>query len=460
MPIAGGTREDAVLPRADGLVRRVDAGHVERRHRHREVHRVPEPEAALVGLAPRLGEERVVRVHLLPALAAVRRRDLVRARERAVSSAQAQPWRAVMICLSDARHPPADARRARGARARRRPAARSPAPTEVLVRVAAAGVNPVDWKTRDARRLPRRAAVHGRLGRRGRRRGGRPRRDPVRAGRPRLRHAALSPRGGGLRRVRHRRPRGSSPAPPTSSTTCEAAALPLAGLTAWQALVETAGVEEGHRLLDPRGRGRRRAPGGTDRKDARRVRDRDRARGQACVPGRDRHRRDDRLHDRVPSRIAPATSTSCSTSSATSRAPAALADAPRRRHLHLRPVGLAASTRCARPRPAGFASPASSSSPTAPGLEALAASSPRARSGRDRTDLPARGGRERARARRDRPHAGQARADALGGLSSRAHGPLRPRPRRLRRRLELGAGRRPARGAGHAVETFDLPGGG
>ena len=49
----GRDRENAVLPRADRLVGRVDAGHVERRHRHREVHRVPEPEPVLVGLAPR-----------------------------------------------------------------------------------------------------------------------------------------------------------------------------------------------------------------------------------------------------------------------------------------------------------------------------------------------------------------------------------------------------------------------
>ena len=35
--------------RAERLVGRVDRRHVERRHRHREVHRVPEPEAVLVG---------------------------------------------------------------------------------------------------------------------------------------------------------------------------------------------------------------------------------------------------------------------------------------------------------------------------------------------------------------------------------------------------------------------------
>jgi hypothetical protein len=75
-------REDAVLPRADPVVGRVDAEHVERRHRQREVHRVPEPESLLVGLPPALVEQRVVGVHLLPALAAGRRLDLVGVRER------------------------------------------------------------------------------------------------------------------------------------------------------------------------------------------------------------------------------------------------------------------------------------------------------------------------------------------------------------------------------------------
>ena len=72
-------REDPVLPRAERLVGGVDADRVERGHRHREVHRVPEPEALLVGLAPLLVEAGVVRVHLLPALAAGRSLDLVRA---------------------------------------------------------------------------------------------------------------------------------------------------------------------------------------------------------------------------------------------------------------------------------------------------------------------------------------------------------------------------------------------
>ena len=78
----GRNGEDAVLPVRDPHVGDVRADEVERGHRQREVHRVPEPEALLVLLAPALVEERVVRVHLLPALAARRRLDLVGAGER------------------------------------------------------------------------------------------------------------------------------------------------------------------------------------------------------------------------------------------------------------------------------------------------------------------------------------------------------------------------------------------
>ena len=73
--------EHAVLPRAHRLVGRIDADDVERRMRDGEVHRVPEPEAVLVRLAAPLVEERVVGVHLLPALAPLGGRDLVRAGE-------------------------------------------------------------------------------------------------------------------------------------------------------------------------------------------------------------------------------------------------------------------------------------------------------------------------------------------------------------------------------------------
>ena len=224
-------------------------GHVERRHRHREVHRVPEPEAVLVGLAPRLREERVVRVHLLPALAAGRRLDLVRARERGSRLLVGGHGDACIQHCRDARDPPADARRARrcsSSSTSRRP---EPAPTEVLVRVRAAGVNPVDWKTRARGGLPRRAAVHvgwdvaGVVEEVG---GGVTR---LRRGRPRLRHAALPARGGRATPSTSRRRHASSRGRPSALSDVEAAALPLAGLTAWQALVETADVEPGHRVL-------------------------------------------------------------------------------------------------------------------------------------------------------------------------------------------------------------------
>ena len=45
------------------------------------------------------------------------------------------------------------------------------------------------------------------------------------------------------------RPRASSRRIPEGLSDVEAAALPLAGLTAWQALVETADVQPGQRVL-------------------------------------------------------------------------------------------------------------------------------------------------------------------------------------------------------------------
>jgi NADPH:quinone reductase-like Zn-dependent oxidoreductase len=123
-----------------------------------------------------------------------------------------------------------------------------PAPTEVLVRVAAAGVNPVDWKTR-ARggflgeppftvgwdvagvvetlgRGVTRFAVGDRV-----------------FGMPRFPHeaAAYSEYVTSPTRQLARIPEGLGEV--------EAGALPLAGLTAWQALVETADVQPGQRVL-------------------------------------------------------------------------------------------------------------------------------------------------------------------------------------------------------------------
>ena len=123
-----------------------------------------------------------------------------------------------------------------------------PGPTEVLVRVAAAGVNPVDWKVR---------AGGGFLG------------DPpftvgwdvagvVEALGFGVTWLAVEDRVFGMPRF----PREAacyaeyvvSPSRhlariPDGLGDVEAAAVPLAGLTAWQALVDTAGVSEGTRVL-------------------------------------------------------------------------------------------------------------------------------------------------------------------------------------------------------------------
>src|SRR5919112_1176914 len=86
-----------------------------------------------------------------------------------------------------------------------------PLPTEIRVRVGAAGVNPVDWKTRaGAGMAPRRAGP------------------PPGLGAPPPRHFAHRP--AGLSEV-------------------AAAGLPLAGLTAWQCLVDIAAVQPGQRVL-------------------------------------------------------------------------------------------------------------------------------------------------------------------------------------------------------------------
>ena len=109
-PHGGRDGEDTVLPGAERLVGGVDADRVERRHRDREVHRVPEPEALFVLRAPRLVEAGVVRVHVLPALAARRRLHLVRARERtdACWCRHLSSWGRWPICGFS--HPDADRR--------------------------------------------------------------------------------------------------------------------------------------------------------------------------------------------------------------------------------------------------------------------------------------------------------------------------------------------------------------
>ena len=123
-----------------------------------------------------------------------------------------------------------------------------PGPTEVLVRVAAAGVNPVDWKVR---------ARGGFLGE-----------PPFTLGWDVA--GVVEELGGGVTRFAvgdrvfgmPRFPKEAaayaeyvtSPSrqlarTPERLSDLEAAALPLAGLTAWQALVETADVRTGQRVL-------------------------------------------------------------------------------------------------------------------------------------------------------------------------------------------------------------------
>ncbi|MFF2777159.1 NADP-dependent oxidoreductase [Streptomyces sp. NPDC058052] len=124
-----------------------------------------------------------------------------------------------------------------------------PGLNEVLVRVHAAGVNPVDWKTRASGALIEWGAlpavgwdVSGTV-------------EAVGPGVGVLRPGdevfgmPLFPRQAGgyaqyvVAPARHLAPK------PASLTHVEAAALPLAGLTAWQALVDAAGVRPGERVL-------------------------------------------------------------------------------------------------------------------------------------------------------------------------------------------------------------------
>jgi NADPH:quinone reductase-like Zn-dependent oxidoreductase len=124
-------------------------------------------------------------------------------------------------------------------------------PTEVLVRVAAAGINPVDWKTRQAPYIP---ALQG---------------DPpmilgwdvagtVEELGGRVTRFAPGDRVFGMpwfpRLARAYAEYITSPSrqlarTPHALTDEQAGGLPLAGLTAWQSLVDTAGVGEGDRVL-------------------------------------------------------------------------------------------------------------------------------------------------------------------------------------------------------------------
>lgn len=126
-----------------------------------------------------------------------------------------------------------------------------PDPTEVLVRVHAAGVNPVDAKTRAGR------GVSGLLGNPPFTLGWDASGVVVRCGPgvTRFREGDLVhglvgfPRlGSAYAELLVAPSRHLAPMPPGLSHR-EAAALPLAGLTAWQALIDTAGITAGERVL-------------------------------------------------------------------------------------------------------------------------------------------------------------------------------------------------------------------
>lgn len=127
----------------------------------------------------------------------------------------------------------------------------TPGPTEVLVRVHAAGINPVDWKTRAG------GGVAGLLGPTPwilgwdvsgvvEQLGGGVTRFAVGDtvyGMPRFPHQA----GGYAEYVTA--PSRHLARKPTAMDHVHAAGLPLAGLTAWQALIDTADVQPGQRVL-------------------------------------------------------------------------------------------------------------------------------------------------------------------------------------------------------------------
>jgi NADPH:quinone reductase-like Zn-dependent oxidoreductase len=126
-----------------------------------------------------------------------------------------------------------------------------PAPTEVLVRVAVAGINPVDWKVREEPWLPELMGeppfilgwdVAGTV-------------EAVGYGVTRF---AAGDAVFGMpwfpRLARAYAEYVTAPSrhfarPPEALDLEAAGGLPLAGLTAWQAMVDTAGVGEGHRVL-------------------------------------------------------------------------------------------------------------------------------------------------------------------------------------------------------------------
>jgi len=124
-------------------------------------------------------------------------------------------------------------------------------PTEVLVRVAAAGINPVDWKMRKAPYLPEIQGdpplvlgwdVAGTVEDVG---GGVTRFEPG----DRVFGMPWFPRLARAYAEYVTAPSRQLARTPDALTDQQAAGLPLAGLTAWQSLVDTAEVEEGDRVL-------------------------------------------------------------------------------------------------------------------------------------------------------------------------------------------------------------------
>jgi NADPH:quinone reductase-like Zn-dependent oxidoreductase len=123
-----------------------------------------------------------------------------------------------------------------------------PGPTEVLVRVAAAGVNPVDWKTRARGAMLGEppftvgwdvAGVVEEVG------WGVTRFQPG----DRVLGMPYFPREAAAYAEYVAAPSRQLARVPERLSDVEAAALPLAGLTAWQALVETTAIGEGDRVL-------------------------------------------------------------------------------------------------------------------------------------------------------------------------------------------------------------------
>ena len=217
---------------------------------------------------------------------------------------------------------------------------------------------------------------------------------------------------------------------PSVGPTSRRAPLPLAGLTAWQALVETADVGPGIARARARCGGGRRPSRRADRKGARRACDRNVERGASTSSSRSsaRTRRSTRA---VASRAVEDVDVASTPSARRRRARARLRDGG-----SSSPSSAAAVDPLREPRH-GIRLSGSSSSLTASG----------SRGSRSRR-ASARTSRRRSRSRRPPAHTSRARRAARRARSclQSSDGAFRPRPRRIRRGLVLGAGDRAARG--------------